>query len=53
MRLDKVISADQMCVHVVKTALNLVLGEGVPSRLKAWCIHSYYLEGLMTERTKR
>ena len=35
MRLNKVISADQMCVHVVKTALNLVLGEGVPSRLKA------------------
>ena len=47
------VSADQMRARVVKTSLCLVLGDGVPGRLKAWCIHSYYLEGLMTERTKR
>ena len=48
----KVVSADQMRARVVKTALSLVLGEGRPSRLKTWCVHSYYLEGLMTGRTK-
>ena len=47
------VSADQMLAHVVKTVLCLVLGDGVPGCLKAWCIHSYYLEGLITERTKR
>ena len=45
--------ADQMHTRVVKTSLYLVLGDAVPGHLKAWCIHSYYLEGLMTERTKR
>ena len=44
--------ADQMHEHVVKTVLSLVLGEGVPGHLKTWCIHSYYLEGLMTGRMK-
>ena len=47
------VSADQMRARVVKTSLCLVLGDGVPGHLKAWCIHSYNLEGLMTERMKR
>ena len=41
-----------MCARVVKTALCLVLGEGIPGRLKVWCIYSYYLEHLINERMK-
>ena len=42
-----------MRVCVVKTALSLVLGEGIPGHRKTWCISSYYLEGLITGRMKR